>query len=960
MKTRKKIAKIDALESGISSLGRMVASAGLSPQTVLAGYQADLKNTPDPSRALTNFLRYLESGFSSKLLRDFSDQRFLQQIILELFAQSQYLADIMIRDPELFAWLTLGGALKQARGREDLLREARAVMEPFGRVEKQLDALKRFHRRQILRLGAREILKEADIDAITAELSSLAEAVIQAVLELSDAGLRAATGYDGPNTLAVVGLGKLGGCELNFSSDVDLMFVYEGEGEFHAPQERIHSLHEYYSRLSELLLRRITESTHEGHLYRVDMRLRPDGNVGPIAMSRVSYRHYYESRGELWERQMLTKARVVAGNQETGEKFRSDIRPFVYPRTHLEDPRRVIYGIKRKIELKVQVIENVKLGSGGIRDIEFIVQALQLLYGGVRPELDSTGTLQTLQHVWKADLIGDGDVKDLSQGYQFLRMVEHRLQLLMGRQTHALPQSVEEIFLLAKRLGYPSTAAFRRELDRHRSNVRRIFDRFFLEEEVEGVRTVVQEPTFGVQDTSLLAFEEYDDALRHTRIVKEELSIGEDDEILSTMLTLLKSQRAPDWGLRNFMALSSTKLIKRSLLYAMGHPKVFELILLICSRSSAMTMTLVEEPLLFETLIGQPDEFFREGVSFEYLRKSDIRRYKVFNEFKLLLRFLLGEITIRTLTRGLSELASDVLSEIYAELVGERSRRNLSSNLCFIGLGSLGGKEMTFRSDADGVFVVGIPTVRDEARETERIARDFMTKMDQIGIYAVDLRLRPEGKSSPIMSDSDYLYQYLTARASLWERQTLTKARFVFGDRDLWKQLNEMIEQWVYAVPLPPGWISEARSMRNRLAATRSRARDHNADLKVDRGGIVDIEYVAQIMQLKHGGEKTNLRNPNTFELIEILTASGLSPDVDFPRLLENLEFLRRLETTVKINAETGGYVLPGSGPAAAAVAAGMGFSTTDELKRTIDRIRDENRMMYDAVITSLENGRVD
>jgi len=148
--------------------------------------------------------------------------------------------------------------------------------------------------------------------------------------------------------------------------------------------------------------------------------------------------------------------------------------------------------------------------------------------------------------------------------------------------------------------------------------------------------------------------------------------------------------------------------------------------------------------------------------------------------------------------------------------------------------------------------------------------------------------------------------------------------------------------------------------MRNRLAATRSRARDHNADLKVDRGGIVDIEYVAQIMQLKHGGEKTNLRNPNTFELIEILTASGLSPDVDFPRLLENLEFLRRLETTVKINAETGGYVLPGSGPAAAAVAAGMGFSTTDELKRTIDRIRDENRMMYDAVITSLENGRVD
>jgi len=955
MTPHQKTRKIDPLQSGISSLGQLVASAGLSPDSFLTEFRSDLLQTADPSRALTNFLRYLESGFSSKLLRDFSDQRFLQRVILEVFSQSQYLADILIRDPELFGWLTLGGAMKRTRTREDLMKEARQVIGPFGRLEKKLDALKRFHRREMLRLGVREILKEADIDTVTAELSMLAEAIIQAVLELSDADLRARTGYEGPNTLAVIGLGKLGGGELNFSSDVDLMFVYDQDGEFHAPQERIHSLHEYFTRLSESLLRRMTESTSEGHFYRVDMRLRPDGNVGPLAMSRVSYRHYYESRGELWERQMLTKARVVAGNEEIGRSFHADIRPFVYPKTHLDDPREVIYGIKRKIEMKVQVIENVKLGSGGIRDIEFIVQALQLLYGGVRPELDVSGTLEALQRVWQSGLIGDRDVQELTQGYQFLRMVEHRLQLLMGRQTHSLPQSEEEILLLAKRLSYPSSASFRRDLDRHRSNIRRMFDQFFLARKVDRPPTDEPVPDGAMVIPELLAFEEYDDALRHLRIIREELSLSEGDENLTRLLSLLKSHGAPDWGLKNYMLLASAKLIKRSLQFAMSFPKPFELILLICSRSSAMTMTLAEEPLLFETLIGQPDEFFKEGESFDHLKKPDIRRFKLFNEFKFLLRLLLGEVSIQVLTRELSELSRAVLMQVYEDVVSEHSHPLQSSNLCFIGLGTLGSQEMTFRSDVDGIFVMGYPERTERDATPEIYAREFLAKMEQIGVYAIDLRLRPEGKSSPILSDPEYLQQYLRDRAGLWERQSLTKARFVFGSEGVWSILEEMIQGWVYDSTLPPNWIMEVRTMRDRLDSARSRGKESGSDLKAGRGGIIDIEFVIQMIQLRFGGREKELRVHNTYDVLRHLSRINVLPGVDVPRIEENLKFMRKLETLIRINSETSAFFVPSSGSSGAAIAAGMGLPSVDDLRNAVTRVQKENRKIFDSVAEILE-----
>ena len=258
----------------------LVVNAGVNPDEFLRRLKKDLASTPDPLRASNNLHRFLSTGFASSIIQDLGRHPVLRQIALEVFAQSQYLADILVRDPELFRWLTTTTALQTAKSRSELLAEALGAVQLFSRMEKKLDALRRFHRRETLRVGAREILKEADVTTIVGELSALADAVVEAVLQIGRQDLATRTGATFRNTLCVIGLGKLGGEELNFSSDIDLLFVYDSDGEFEAPQERIRTFHEYYNRLAEFIVRKLTEFGGEGHLYRVDMRLRPEGNAG--------------------------------------------------------------------------------------------------------------------------------------------------------------------------------------------------------------------------------------------------------------------------------------------------------------------------------------------------------------------------------------------------------------------------------------------------------------------------------------------------------------------------------------------------------------------------------------------------------------------------------------------------------------------------------------------------------
>lgn len=935
------------IQTRLRSLEKYAVQAGVSPAQYFLEIEKDLKSVPDPHRAVTNFLRFLETGLSGIHLRDLFLQRSLQRQALLLFSQSQYLADIIVRNPELFGWLMIGDHLKISCGSREMLKEAIHLVTLFERIEKKLDALKRFQRREMLRIGAREILGESDIIQSTSELSLLAEAIIKAVLEAAIHEFQNRIGSRFEHTLAIIGLGKLGGSELNFSSDIDLMFVYDADGDFDVPTERISSFHEYYSRMASWVVQRLTEMTGEGYLYRVDTRLRPDGKSGALTLSCAGYLHYYETRGKLWERQMLTKARVIAGNEEVGMRFLSDLRPFVYPRTHLSDPLHEILTIKQKIESKIFETENIKLGRGGIRDIEFVVQAYQLLYAGNQPELKEHNTLGAIQKLDGAQFISSSDAQTLRDAYLFLRRVEHRLQLLYGYQTHTLPQTEYETNILAKRLGFESSSTFMDELSSHKQAVRKIFDSLFIGMEAEGKISVTDDERISEEIRKRIGLNLADDQSRmeDAREILRELPVLKKQEHLERFIILMQKYSAPQWGLRNFRLLCSVSEIKRSLIAAVENSSYLDLLLLICSRSRNMTLNLAQEPLLFETLTSQPNEIFKEELSWLYLLPHDAYRYRVYNEFKIALTFLVGEIGVEKFIKRLSSLADNIVQSTFEAVA--RTAEFKMPPMCFIALGKLGSMEMNIASDIDGFGVVSSRADARSSQNAEKVVRELIERLEQKSVYRVDVRLRPEGASAPLVCNEEYLLNYLEKRASLWERQAFTKARLVWGDRSLWNQTEKILTQFVFQTPLANGWSEELLAMRKKIEEHREKGMGDQFDLKTCAGGLMDLEFLLQAIQLKCGKSIRTALGQNSVEFIRDLERLSFFGDVDLGMLQKNLRFMRMLEAYIKMNSEKSAFVLPTSPATREAIAKGMGMNSVEELLRTIEKVRFQNRELF-------------
>ncbi|MBI2620518.1 MAG: hypothetical protein HYW57_10595 [Ignavibacteriales bacterium] len=919
----------------LKSFETLVVAAGIKPDPFFKALRSDLSKTPDPIRAANNFHRFLSAGFSSALLTDFQQHPVLRQIVLELFAQSQYLADILVRDPELFRWLTAGNALKVAKSKSDFLSEALNAVQLFTRTEKKLDSLKRFHRREILRIGSRDILNESNMVMITKELSDLADVIIECLLRIGQQELAARTGARFKSSLVVIGLGKLGGGELNFSSDVDLLFVYDQDGEFQAPQERIRTYHEYYNRLSEFVVRRLSEVTAEGYLYRVDMRLRPEGSAGPLALSKSASLQYYEMRGELWERQMLIKARPIAGDLEVGKQWLQSLQPFVFPRTFLESPLREISTMKQRIEERVNNNENIKLGGGGIRDIEFVVQALQLLNVGSDERLREPNTLLALDRLTERQRIRPTDGRVLAHAYRFFRTVEHRLQLLHGAQTHSLPDTASEREVLALRLGYATGAGLAREISDHRKRVRSIFNFVFAEKSERGksVTGVEKKRT----KITFLQWAESANVLKRFQETMVPEAGGQD-----RFLRLLKHAEAPDWGLRNFALLVNSLFIRRTLLQAATNEQLLNLLVLICSRSRQMAQKLALEPLLFETLAGQPEEFFREGFSWTFLGEHDLVRFKEYNEFKILVPFLLGRASIEKTTSRLSALAGEILARRCRQTPG-------FENLVLVALGKLGGEEITVRSDLDLIPVYRADRI--SAEDAENAVKSFVSGFSEGKPYSLDFRLRPEGKNSPLATEFIYYKEYFEVRASVWERQLLTKARTVLGDAQIRIDLKNLWSEAAYGKDLPKDWINRILEMRKRVEKERTGRGGPPSDLKTGRGGLMDLEFLLQMLQLRFGRTLEKVRVPNSFFAARLLVKNRILKPEEGKRVQRNLEYFRRLETALRMNSDRPDLVIPKDPVVVQALAAFMGESKPAAFLKKLISMKKENRDLFKATL---------
>ena len=968
----------------------------------LGQFLESLGETFEPERAMANLERILESRENPdallSALRRSSERR---SIVLTLAGGSQFLSDTILRHPEYLDWLLKPMTLRKERTFEKIFLELwRWVREAREHPGGPADALRRFRQREYLRIGIRDLLRMASTEETTLSLSNLADATLEAALRISQGELHAQYGkprWRTPNgrwsscDFAIIGMGKLGGRELNFSSDIDLIFVYSSDegktrgipGSYTGRRRGQISSHEFYVRLSRRVIQLMAENTEEGLVFRVDTRLRPEGSQGALAYSLRSCEIYYESWGETWERQALIKARHCAGDNALGRKFLEMTRPFIYRRTldvsALDEIARIKDRINRKLASSGQSALNIKLGEGGIREIEFIIQSFQLIYGGKEPFLRKQNSLQALSAIKEVGLLPIIDCDDLAEAYTFLRDVEHRVQVTHGLQTHDLPEDRHGLTVLARKMGFVPNEAGEKEkfedaLKGYRGISSRIFDDLFRrqdknttsEEDTEriGAKELLSaktlEDSLSPADLAPYNFADPDSASSLLRLMRN----GEQfqhvsarakrtfDELLPRLLYITLDLPDPDSAVANLFRFVEAGGGREAVFSLISESdRVFEALLQLFGTSDYLSDVLIHRPDVFETIIqsgaltqSKPQEEmiseFRSvvhGISTAESRFSALADAKRDEEFTIGMRSILGEADILVTVSDLTRLADTVLKiglsiaqEELNNLYGASRSDDGPPGFAVIGLGKLGSFEMNFGSDLDLIFVyddskgetAGLfeekPSKRDAIPNIDyffklgTLLRDGLAS-PQVGerIYEIDLRLRPEGQKGSFVTPLEQMKIYLTERAENWERQAFCRARFIAGTPEIGEAFMRLASNFVYETPVPNDFAEQVDHMRKRMELELAREAEENIDIKLGAGGIADIEFTVQYLQILNGGRNPSLRRPDSAGVIQALQKSGLISKKNGDDLLEAYRFLRLVENRLRIANAQSIHALP-------------------------------------------------
>jgi glutamate-ammonia-ligase adenylyltransferase len=891
-------------------------------------------------------------------------------VLVTLCATSQFLADALVRSPQILPWL-LDPRVMRARSREAMHEEIAAATRPFRTEEARLNALRRAKRRELCRIGLRDVLGDADLVATTQELSELADACLAQAWAIVEPALRARYGrpHHGdpgagrvPTGFAVIALGKLGGAELNYSSDIDLCFVYEAEGETDGPE--VVPSRTYFARLAERLVAALTAMTEEGTVYRVDLRLRPEGTGGPLALPLDAYRAYHATRGALWERQALIKARLAAGDERVGQAFLELAARIAYrsgvERQALGEVRAMKNRIDRLLRARGQQERHVKLGVGGIRDIEFHIQALQLLYGAEDPWLRERNSLRALHRLAERGYLSWEESGRLARAYVFLRTVEHRLQILHALQTHTLPADPTELGKLARRLGYGgdgsrAAAQFLADYDQTRQTVRAAFEGFF-----DSPGVAPREPApWDQAAVAAVAFADPERAHQNLRLLWEGPPLAPAPAATRTTLrTLLPATLAalrtlpdPDAALdalERFVARAGPRTAYLGRLA--GAPGLLAGVLGFFARSERLAETLIARPELLDALgdpavLAAPRRARRLRAVFEAAVSSGLdvadrlRLFKQAEEVAIAWRDLVLGLPPARVGVALAELAEACLGIAWrhaeaeaAAALGTPSAGGAPVRTLLVGLGKLGGRELDYGSDLDLVVLYGGASDRGpEAhayfdRVVDRLYA-LLTAITRTGqAFRVDLRLRQGGKATALAHGLDALDRYLAGEAALWERQALVKARPLLGDARLACRFLAVRRARVFAPGLSDAERAEIHRVRMRMEVELGREGPGRVHLKFGRGGLVDVEFLVQVLQLAHGRAHPALRTPSTRTALVRLGALGLLPPASARGLLEAYEFLRGLLRSLRLRQARPPDCLPPAGHVLARLAREAGL----------------------------------
>ena len=854
--------------------------------------------------------------------------------MVKVFAASEFVSQQCERTPDILLDLIHSGDLFITYT-QSTYSEKLAQLTP-DTDEALMTQLRHFRQHEMIRIAWRDI---ADWEALTQtllELSYLADACIQYALDFlyKKACERRGTPIleDGtPQKIVVLGMGKLGAFELNYSSDIDLIFAYPHDGTL--PDRKETSYSEFFTKLCQSLVRTLDEVTVDGFVFRTDIRLRPYGDSGAVIMTFDGMEQYYQTHAREWERYAMIKARQVAGDFAQGKTLMAMLNAFVYRRYLDYGAFEELRSLKRQITQELQRkdrIDNVKLGHGGIREIEFIGQAFQLIRGGSEKSLQTRGILDILQLLEELNLIAAQDAHQLRHSYCFLRRVENRIQQYQDKQTHDLPTSDYAREIMAYGLNYQNWESFLADLNTVRRQVQSVFDDVFSVSKQDEIAQLSQEIWLGAGDESQLLANLAQYHFKHPADILQALNtfkntstirrlsnkgIGVINRLMPQVIATLQDVSNPDETLQRLLTLFSAVAGRNVYLALLAeNPVALAQLIKLSSSSPWIGDYLALYPILFDELLDAHSlyeplckadlllqlDFTLQRVDCDDLEALMIalRQFKQVNVLRIAAADIMGVIPLMVVSDYLTYLAESivetVLKHAWKALVEKHGYPpecdDENPRFAILGFGKFGGIELGYGSDLDMVFLYDcadinaltngekpIPSSQFYVRLGQKIRHILDTKLLAGELYEVDLRLRPNGDSGSLVTLLNSYETYLTQQAWTWELQALVRSRFIAGDQHI-EQSFLAIRKRVLSLPRELGVLkTEVGDMRKKMRDTLATKSADTFDLKQSAGGIVDIEFIVQfgVLSMAHQAPEKITQYTDNIRLIDCLHAQG-------------------------------------------------------------------------------------
>ena len=899
--------------------------------------------------------------------------------LVRLFGQSEYYAAVLLRREDIHRQLFSENGIETAfsvRTEDEYLSTA-----PDNGLKNTLYNLRLYKENIFFVIGYRNIIRKVNLEDTVRDLSLLADFVIQNILYLSKLSLKEKYDIE-DDSFCILSVGKLGGMELNYSSDVDLLYVYNDIDTNYNSRNAQDSF-SYYADLAGKITKTLSDNDDLLQMYRVDLRLRPNGEAGPIVRDVAGYIRYYERSGQTWERQMLIKARVSAGDSGTGSSFLERIRPWVYSQVHDISYIKEIYHVKMLSEQKYLDRTNIKLSPGCIRDIESICQTLQHLYGGGDSRLRGLGTLESIKLLTMNGKISNIESNALIKAYTFYRNVEHALQYPLNVQNHTLPLNESKLKILARRLNFDDDKIFKKEIEKHREMIRNIFEDLFRSEMKDIKTELIFDSNCDVEDKlqviNDLGFNELESSLKNIQYLYEghppnKFKATTKSKFMNVWNLLYHSiSKTADMDI----SLNNLEKIIRSynspaIVYDLfaQQPDFLKLLMLLAGNSTKMADLLSSHPELFDMIIQPSSDLDTDSLrndfnsillSLDNSEGTNKSEY-LFVQKRIMSIYLwhfLGNKPIAHVESLLTDTADIVVKEIVEQLY---STNGLNLPITLFALGKFGGREMGFDSDVDLLFLL-TPTSKNKFNSKDiATASNFIQlfnrrisdRKSSIPLYITDYKIRPEGKNSPLITTLNEFNEYLINRALQWEITALTKLRMIWNSPNSIANVEDDIRNLIFDKSISKDDLNDFNRVKEK--ARKEKLTSDAFNLKWSKGGESDIEHLCQLYQLRFANEIISLKDKrSTLSILNLLYENDHFSSSEMKILTESYNFYRRLEQHLFMSINIDNYSLPEDQVKKDYIAKIMGRKSWKEFENLIQSLNDSVKTTINDLYSKLE-----